>query len=235
MVADIPVEIVRKPIKHLHLGVYPPHGHVRVSVPLRVDDDAIRLAVITRLRWIRQQQAQFAQQARQDQRAMVSGESHYVEGQRYRLNVVEQHGPPHVRRLNNQYLELQVRPGHTRIQREAVLHQWYRQQLRSQIPALIAKWEPLIGVAVAAWGIKRMKTRWGTCNTAARRIWLNLELAKKPLPCLEYVVVHEMVHLLERHHNTRFQAHLDRLLPHWRFYRAILNQEPLANEQWAVS
>lgn len=129
-------------------------------------------------------------------------------------------------------MELRVRPGTSRAQREAVLQRWYRQRLREQIPQLIAKWEPEIGVTVAAWGIKKMKTRWGTCNIAAQRIWLNLELAKKPAACLEYILVHEMVHLLERHHNERYQQFMDRLMPQWRLHREELNRSPLAHEEW---
>jgi hypothetical protein len=163
---------------------------------------------------------------------MVTGESHYVQGRRYRLDVVEQNAPATVRLRNNTFLELRVRPGTDRQKREAVLAQWYRQQLRQQIPALIARWEPIIGVTVAEWGIKKMKTRWGTCNIQARRIWLNLELAKKPVACLEYILVHEMVHLLERQHNDQFRAYMDRFLPQWRLHRDTLNQFPLAYEEW---
>jgi hypothetical protein len=231
-VSGIEVEVIRKDIKNLHLGVYPPHGRVRVAAPLRIDDEAVRLAVISHLAWIRRQQAAFAGQARQSERAMVSGESHYVQGRRYRLDVIEQHGPPSVRLRNSSILELRVRPGADRDKREAVLHQWYREQLREQIPVLIAGWEPVLGVQVADWGIKRMKTRWGTCNIVARRIWINLELAKKPAACLEYIVVHEMLHLLERHHNDRFRAYLDRYLPQWQLYRDMLNEAPLAHEEW---
>jgi hypothetical protein len=231
-ISGVSVEVFRKDIKNLHLGVYPPHGRVRVAAPLRMDDDAIRLAVISRLGWIRRQQAQFAQQERQSAREMVTGESHYVQGRRYRLDVREHHAPPSVRIANTTTLELRVRPGTDRQKREAILSQWYRQQLRDQIPDLIARWEPIIGVEIAEWGIKKMKTRWGTCNIAARRIWLNLELAKKPVSCLEYIVVHEMVHLLERHHNDRFSAYMDRFLPQWRVARDMLNAAPLAAEDW---
>ena len=232
MVSGIEVEVVRKPIKNLHLGVYPPDGRVRVAVPLRIDDEAVRLAVIARLGWIRKQQQQFAGQDRQSQREMVSGESHYVQGRRYRLSIVEHNGPAEVRFPKNKTIELRVRPGTNAEQRELLLQRWYRQQLRAQIPVLIEKWEPALEVQVAAWGIRRMKTHWGTCNSVARRIWLNLELAKKPIVCLEYILLHEMVHLRERHHNERFQAWMDRLMPHWRLYRDELNRQPLAHEDW---
>lgn len=226
------MEVVRKDIKNLHLGVYPPKGRVRVAVPLRLDDEAVRLAVISRLGWVRRQQAGFEQQVRQSEREMITGESHYVQGRRYRLDVVEHDGPASIGLRNNTTLKLWVRPGTDRKRREAVLHRWYRQRLREQIPELIAKWEPVIGVNVADWGIKKMKTRWGTCNIAARRIWLNLELAKKPASCTEYILVHEMVHLREQHHNDRFRDYMDRFMPQWRLYRDELNRSPLSHEHW---
>jgi len=226
------VEIVRKNIKNLHLAVYPPEGRVRVAVPLRLDDDAVRLAVISRLGWIRKQQQQFEAQERQPQREMVSGESHYFLGRRYRLSVVEHNGSAGVCLPNNRTMELRVRPEMDRAQREAVLQRWYRRELRERIPPLIVKWEPKLEVTVGVWGIKRMKTRWGTCNIEDQRIWLNLELAKKPASCLEYVLVHEMVHLLERHHNERFKALLDEHMPQWQLHREELNRAPLAHEDW---
>ena len=164
----------------------------------------MRLAVISRLDWIRRQRAGFQAQERQSTREMISGESHFVEGRRYRLDVIEHDGAPAVHLRNNRILELRVRPGTKRDKREEILHSWYRMRLKEKIPALIAKWESVIGVSVSEWGVKKMKTRWGTCTIEARRIWINLELAKKSPQCLEYIVVHEMVHLIERHHNDRF-------------------------------
>jgi len=231
-IGGMSVDVVRKNIKNLHLAVYPPEGRVRVAAPLRLDDDAIRLAIISRLGWIRTQQRQFEAQERQSQREMITGESHYFQGKRYRLSIIQHDGPQRVSLPNNRTMELWVRPETTREQREAVLQRWYRQQLREQIPSLIAKWEPKVGVMVAAWGIKKMKTRWGTCNINAQRIWLNLELAKKPAACLEYILVHEMVHLLERHHNERFKQLMDSLIPQWRLQREALNRAPLAHEEW---
>ena len=231
-VQGLRVEVVRKPIKHLHLAVHPPDGRVRVSAPEYVSDETIRLAVINKLSWIRRQQQRFRAQPRQSRREMVSGESHYYQGRRYLLSVVEEKAPPRVRILNNRTLELKVRPGSDRAKREAVLYAWYRARLKEQIPPLIAKWEPIVGVEVADWGVKRMKTRWGSCNIEARRIWLNLELVKKPPLCLEYVLVHEMVHLLERHHNERFRTLMTQFMPNWRNHRDLLNAEPLAYEDW---
>ena len=231
-VRGIPVEVVRKDIKNLHLGVYPPNGRVRVAVPRRLDDDAVRLAVVSRLGWIRRQQATFERQDRQSRREFVSGESHYFAGRRYRLDVIRRDAPPSVRLRNNTWLELSVRLDASREARAGVLQGWYRSQLRSRIPGLVAKWAPRIGVQVGEVRIRRMKTRWGSCNQEARRIWLNLELAKKPESCLEYVLVHELVHLIERHHNERFHALMERHLPQWRLHRAELRRAPLAHEDW---
>lgn len=234
-VSGIPVEIVRKEIKNLHVGVYPPSGRVRVAAPLLLDDEAMRLAVISRLSrlgWIRRKRGEFERQVRQSQREFVTGESHYFEGRRYRLDVVERDAPPAVKLRNNTRLELGVRPNSDREAREAVLHRWYRCHLRNQLPPLIAKWEPKLGVNVEDVRIKKMKTLWGSCNIEAKRIWLNLELAKKPNSCLTYILVHEMVHLLERHHNDRFRELMDNFIPQWRAYRDELNRAPLAHKDW---
>lgn len=231
-VSGISVEVVRKEIKNFYIGVHPPNGHVRVSAPLHFDEDAIRMAIISRLAWIRRQQTTFEKQDRQSQREFVSGESHYFSGRRYRLDVVEQDAPPKVWLPNNTRITLGVRPGSDRNTREAVMHRWYREHLRAQLPPLLAKWEPKIGVTVNEVRIKKMKTLWGSCNIEAKRIWLNLELAKKPNVCLVYVLVHEMVHLLERHHNDRFRELMDNFLPQWRAYRDELNKAPLAHESW---
>ena len=232
-VSGIQVEVVRKGIKNLHLGVYPPVGRVRVAVPTRIDDEAVRLAVVSKLGWIRRQQARFTEQERQSQREMVSGESHYFQGRRYRLRVIEENAAPRIRLNAPSSLELYVRPGTDAIKRETVLNNWYRHELRSLLPDLVTKWEPVVGVRVAEWGIKKMKTKWGSCNASARRIWLNLELAKKPVHCLEYILVHEMMHLLERHHNERFKNLMDKFMPQWRLYRDELNHAPLAHEDWS--
>lgn len=231
-VSGIQVEVTRKPIKNLHLSVHPPQGRVRVSAPQRMDAEAVRLAVVSRLAWIRRHQRTFADQPRQSQREMVSGESHYFMGRRYRLRVLDHGGPNRISRKGNSELILHTRPGTDRDKREQVLNDWYRRHMKSLVPDLVAKWQPVVGVRVADWGIKKMKTRWGSCNIEERRVWLNLELAKKPPHCLEYVLVHEMVHLLERHHNERFKTLMGRFMPQWRMYRDELNQAPLAHEEW---
>lgn len=232
IVSGISVQVVRKPIKNLHLSVYPPDGRVRVAVPLQMTDDNIRLAVISRLSWIKKHQARFQAQPRQSEREMVTGESHYVFGKRYRLEVIERRGCHEVAIKNNSTLQLFVNSGTSTQNRGLVLNEWYRDQLKAQIPDLLNHWQSAIGKQAADWGIKKMKTRWGSCNIAQRRIWLNLELAKKPVECLEYVLVHELVHLLERHHNDRFHAYMDKYLPQWQRCRDILKREPLGIEDW---
>lgn len=231
-VSGIRVEVVRKDIKNLHLGVYPPHGRVRVAAPWVISDEAVRLAVIDKLGWIRRQQAKFAEQPRQSPREMVNGESHYFLGQRYRLRVHEQDAPARVAIRGVASLDLFVRPGASAEQREAVLLRWHREQIKALIPPLLEQWQAILGVQVADWGVRKMKTQWGSCNPASRRVWLNLELAKKPVQCLEYIVVHELVHPLGRHHDERFAGLLDTHLPQWRQYRKMLNQAPLGHEEW---
>ena len=232
-VSGIPVEIRRKAIRNLHVGVYPPDGKVRVAAPPHLDDEAVRLAIVSRLGWIRRQQQGFARQARESAREMVTGESHFVGGRRYRLNVVERPGNPRVRVVNNSTLELQVRPGTDRAARQKTLDRWYRREIKACIPELLAAWEPVVGVEISDCRIKRMKTRWGSCNIEAGRVWLNLELAKKSPRCLEYILVHEMVHLLERHHTERFRALMDQCMPDWRLRKDELNETPLAHEDWS--
>ncbi|MEO7320485.1 MAG: SprT family zinc-dependent metalloprotease [Nitrosospira sp.] len=228
----IPVEIVRKDIKNLHLGVYPPHGRVRVAAPLVVSDEAVRLAIIDKLGWIKRQKTRFAEQPRQSQREMVNGESHYFQGRRYRLRVYEQEGPGRLVLCGIASLDLFVRPEASAEQREAVLLNWYREQLKALIPPMLEKWQPMLGIEVANWGIKKMKTKWGSCNVKTRRIWLNLQLAKKSTQCLEYIIVHEMVHLLERRHNERFMELMDQAMPNWRSLREELNFSLLSHEKW---
>lgn len=230
-VQGLPVEIVRKDIKNLHVGVYPPSGRIRVAAPLRLNDEGVRLAVISRWAWIRRQRDHFTNQQRQSQREFVTGESHYFQGMRYRLNVIERDGPSFVHLSNNRTLQLFV-DRHSVLDREAVFQQWYRRSLQKQIPGLLEKWEKEVGVDVSEVRIRRMKTRWGSCNADARRVWLNLELAKKSPSCLEYILVHELVHLRERHHNELFRSLMDTVMPNWRLYRAELNRAPLAHESW---
>lgn len=226
-IGTIAFELQRKPVKHMRINVLPPEGQVQVIAPDSFTETAIRLAFIARIPWIKKQQKAFLQQARQSQRLYVSGECHYLWGRAYRLEVIEHSGAHQVRRGKNNYLQLWVRANTRPENRAKVLHDFYRQQLSQEIPKLLNKWLPRMRVELHEWRIKQMKTKWGSCNIAARRLWFNLELAKKTPACLEYVLVHELVHLLERSHNERFMAYMDQFLPDWRERRALLNRQPL--------
>lgn len=232
VVNNLVVDLVRKPIKNFHLGVYPPHGRVRAAAPLGMSDEAVRIAVISKLGWIRRHRERFQAQPRQSRREMVNGESHYFLGRRYRLKVIERPGASKVGIRNKAFIELYVKPGSGIGRREQVLLRWYREQLKAVIPPLLEKWQAALGVRVAEWRIKKMKTKWGSCSLAARRVWLNLELAKKPVHCLEYILVHELLHFLERRHNGHFRALMDQFIPQWRLYREELNRSPLSHDQW---
>ncbi|MGR9052422.1 MAG: M48 family metallopeptidase [Gammaproteobacteria bacterium] len=225
-------QLNRKAIKNLHISVLPPDGRVRVSAPEHMTDTAIRMAVISRIPWIKKQQQAFAGQPRQSDREMVGGECHYLWGKRHRLNVIERIGRHEVK-VSGGRLHLFVNPGTPAEHRMQVLAEYYRTRLKARIETLVADWPRRIGVEVADWRVKKMKTKWGSCNAGAKRIWLNLELAKKPPECLEYILVHELVHLLERTHNERFRAHMDKFMPDWRERRALLNRMPLACERWS--
>ncbi|MBN8610110.1 MAG: M48 family metallopeptidase [Deltaproteobacteria bacterium] len=232
VVGQLRVAVVRKSIRNLHLGVYPPDGRVRIAAPIGLSDAALRVAVIGRLRWIKRQQEGFERQARESPREMVSGESHYFLGRRFRLRVEEGPGPGGVSIRGRTRLLLRAPVGSPEKQRAHILRRWYRARLRELAAPLIAKWEKVLGVTITAWGIKRMKTKWGSCNAKARRIWLNLELARKPPECLEYVIVHELAHLLAPRHDERFHALMHRHLPGWQAARRLLNASPLASEEW---
>lgn len=230
-VSNIKIDVEKKDIKNLHLGVYPPNGRVRIAAPLKVDDESIRLFAISKLSWIRKQQRSFASQERETEREFISGESHYFNGRRYLLNIIHTEGKAMVV-LRHRHIDLYIKPGSSREKRASVIAKFYRNYLNEQIPSLIAKWEKKMKVRVDEYGIKQMKTKWGTCNIEAKRIWLNLELAKKPFSCLEYIVMHEMVHLLERHHNNIFIAYMDKFLPQWRALKNELNKSPVSHSDW---
>ncbi len=233
-VAGLRVAVVRKPIKNLHVGVYPPDGRVRVAAPMALSENAIRVAVIGRLPWIKRHRAAFEKQVRTSAPEMVSGESHYYRGRRYRLDVVEEPGPAMVT-VAGQRLRIQVRPGATREARARVLDDWYRERLRALLAPVITRWEQILGVDVRRWGIKRMKTKWGSCNPDSRSVWFNLDLVRKSAASLEYVVVHELLHLRVRVHDDRFRSLMDRHLPPWPRRRAELNAGPLPADTWGCS
>lgn len=232
VVAGIHVQIIRKDIKNLHLGVHPPEGRVRVAVPEHVTDERIRLAVIDKLAWIKKQQAEFMAQPRQSAREMVTGESHYFFGRSYRLEVIEKTGKHKVELAGASKIRLCVTENTSTERRLKLINEWYREQLKQLIPKLVEQWQTKIGVTANDWGVKKMKTKWGSCNIEEKRIWINLDLAKKPPECLEYIIVHELVHLLERNHNSRFIAFMDEFMPKWRLHRDTLNKSPLSHEEW---
>ena len=229
---DLSIDVVRKNIKNMHLSVYPPSGRVRIAAPLNIDDEAVRLFAISKLSWIKKNQRKFENQDRQSPRKFAERESHYFQGKRYLLRVIEHNAPSKVQLKTKTYIDLFVRPETSIEQRQIILNEWYRKELKKQIPLIIKKWEKIIQVVVNDWGVKQMKTKWGTCNIEEKRIWINLELAKKPSQCLEYIVVHEMIHLLERHHNDRFLYYMGKYMPQWKLYKEELNRMPVSHGEW---
>ena len=231
-VGGMSIDLVRKSIKNLHLAVYPPDGRVRVAAPWHVSDDAIRLAVATRVTWINRQRRNFAVQDRQAERQYISGETHYFLGRGYRLQVTGGGASYRVRLGGSNKLELFVRTGADRDAREQAIRRWHRRELRKRADKEAAKWAARLGIEPPVVGIKQMRTKWGTSNPSARRIWLNLELAQKPPRCIAYIVLHELVHFEHRKHGDAFVAKLDLLMPNWRGIKHELNHLPLASQPW---
>lgn len=228
---DIHIDVEQKDIKNIHLSVYPPDGRIKIAAPERISMDMLRVFAINKLKWIKEQQVNFRNQERETEREFIERESHYFQGKRYLLSVIEHDAKPKVI-LKHSELELYIRPNTLTPRRKEILDNWYREQLKQEIAKMLDKWEQKIGVKTNDFGVKIMKTKWGTCNIEAKRIWLNLELAKKPLECLEYIVVHELVHLLERNHNSKFVRYMDAFMPKWRFYRDELNSLPFRHVNW---
>lgn len=228
---NLTVDVELKNIKHVHLSVYPPTGRVRVAAPLRMSTDTIRVFVLSKLTWITQQQHKIQAQARETPRDYIERESHYLWGKRYLLSIVEMDSPPCVELKHNRII-LKIRPHTETFKREEIMESWYREQIKQAVPAIIARWEPLMGVTVERFFVQRMKTRWGSCTPSRGTIRINTELAKKPPQFLEYIVVHEMVHLLEPTHNSRFKQLMSRFMPHWQTLRAELNALPVRHEDW---
>jgi len=228
---DVAVDVVLKDIKNVHLSVHPPTGRVRISAPSRMSLDIIRVFAISKLHWIRQQQKRLREQERETLREYLDRESHYVWGRRYLLEVLVSEEPSGVL-LRHRRLILIVRPGTKRAARDALLARWYRDEVKGNVPELIAKWEPILGVQVQKFFVQQMKTKWGSCNPRARTIRLNTELAKKPKDCLDYIVLHEMVHLIEPAHGERFIALMDGFMPKWQFVRQKLNRLPVRHADW---
>jgi len=228
---NIKVDVVQKDIKNIHLSVYPPTGRVKISAPLRMELETIRMFAISKLGWIKKQQEKFRKQQRESERELITRESHYFLGKRYLLKVIEAEAVPLVN-IKHDKLILQVRAGTSTKQKQVILQEWYRQQMKELVPKYISIWEEKMKVKVQEFGIKKMKTKWGTCNREAKRIWLNLNLAKKPPECIEYIVVHEMVHLLERTHNAKFIAYMNKFLPQWKHIKEELNRLPVSHVEW---
>jgi predicted metal-dependent hydrolase len=229
---DITIDVELKAIKNVHLSVYPPAGRVRIAAPERMDIETIRVFAIAKLDWIKAQQAKLQAQERESPREYIERESHYLWGQRYLLKVSEAEAPPSIS-LTPNHLLLSVRPDTDAQRRQAIVEAWYREQLKAAVPPLIARWEPVLGVKVQRFFVQRMKTRWGSCTPGTGNIRINTELAKKPRECLEYIIVHEMTHLLEPTHNRRFISLMDRFMPRWQHYRDQLNALPVRHEAWA--
>lgn len=221
-ISGIKIEVIKKKIKNMHLSVLPPLGRVRISAPIGTNDETIKLFAIQKIGWIKKQIQKFESQPRQSEREYVSGESHYLWGRRYRLELKYTKKANKVETKGNK-LVLTVREASTQEQREKIMNEWYRAELKAKLPALIEKWEKIIGVKTNDFGVKNMRTRWGTCNVKDKRIWINLQLAKKPVACLEYIVVHELVHLLEKNHTPVFIEYMDKFLPGWRVTKDELN------------
>jgi predicted metal-dependent hydrolase len=230
-IGDVTIAVTRKDVKHVHLSVHPPDGRVTLVAPKNTRSEVARAYAVSRLGWIRNQQRRLRTQARETPRQFVGRESHFLWGRRYLLTIREVDTKPSVR-LSHRSMTLTVRPGSSRARREAVMHEWHKSLLHEAVPVLIRKWQQKLRVEVTGYFLQRMKTKWGSCNHRARTIRLNTELVKKPKDLLEYVIVHEMVHLLEQAHNDRFVALLDRHYPTWREARAELNELPLTAEVW---
>lgn len=228
---DVTIDVVMKDIKNIHLSVYPPVGKVRISAPQWMELDTIRVFAITKLSWIKNQQKKLQEQERETPREYLNRESHYVWGKRYLLNIVEHDTAPSIE-LKHSKMILQLRPYTSVEKKQEILDSWYRELLKDAAEPLITKWENLMGVKVEKLFLQRMKTKWGSCNHEAKNIRINTELAKKPPECLEYIVVHELVHLIEPTHNDRFIALMNQFMPKWRMYKDELNRLPVRHEEW---
>jgi predicted metal-dependent hydrolase len=228
---EIQVDVVLKSIRNIHLGVYPPNGRVRVAAPEGTNLERLRLFLVSKLDWIKKQRKKVLAQERETRRDYLDRESHFVWGRRYLLKVVEQEAPPTIDLKANQMV-LKVRPGTCRDRKAEVVEGWYRKLVKEAASELVAKWEPKLKVSLGHLYVRVMRTRWGTCNPSTSTIRLNTDLAKKPPECLEYIVVHELVHLLEPTHNARFVALMNRNMPDWRHRRQVLNSLPVRHEEW---
>lgn len=229
---NISIDFVRKNIKNIHLAVYPPTGRVRIAVPISVKDESVKLFVISKLGWIKKHQRKFESQERQPERKYISRETHYFLGKRYLLKVIISNEPIQVTLSGKFHIKLYVKIDTSESRKQEIMNDWYRKELKKIMSKIISKWEKIIGVEVSDYGVKKMKTKWGTCIIEKKRIWLNLELAKKPIQCIEYLIVHEMIHLLERKHNEFFVNHMNNFMPNWKAYKNELNRLPVSHSDW---
>lgn len=224
IIEEIEVELTKKNIKNINLSIQAPNGKVKISAPRNIADETIRQFIVSKIPWIRKQQQRFKDHEKLPEVEFVSGESFFYFGQPYILNVIYQKSNRYkVVPSDNKFINLYVQDGSSKEKREKIMKEWYREELKVAIPPIIEKWEGIMGLKVEAWGVKQMKTRWGTCNIRDKRIWINLELAKKSYQCLEYIIVHEMAHLIERGHGDRFKAIMNKYYPVWRIVKAELN------------
>ncbi len=228
---DLIIDVVLKDIKNVHLSVYPPYGRVRIAAPVRMNMDTIRIYAISKLGWIKKQQQKFLAQVRETPREYLFKEGHYFLGMRYLLKIIEHDAPAFVV-LKHHTLELYIRPNTDIPKRQIIMDEWYRQELKELVPPIIEKWEKLMKVSLNEFAVKKMKTKWGTCNREAGRMWLNLELAKKPVHCIEYIIVHELAHLLEHTHNDKFITIMNNFLPEWKHLKNELNSLPVSHSNW---
>ncbi len=230
-IGDITVDVVRKDIKNVHLSVHPPKGRVTIAAPTHMKLDTIRVFAIAKVTWIREQQKKLRKQDREAPREFLNRESHYVWGERYLMKAIEVDAVPSVELIHNRMV-FQTRPGWDKVKKQELLDVWYRGLIKDAVPVLLASWEKKIGVKANRFFVQRMKTKWGSCNPLAQSIRLNTDLAKKPRECLEYIVVHELVHILEPSHNDRFVGLMDRFMPKWQSHRQLLNSLPVRQESW---
>lgn len=233
-VGQYTIDVVKKDIKNLHLAVYPPNGRIRIAVPRQLDDETVRLHIVSKLSWIKKQIKIFEKAERLTNKDFITGESHYLEGRRYLLNVITDSKMNRIRIRQKTYIDLYLKPNTPHEYRQTMIQEWYRARLRVRAEPLIDEWQETLGVRINDWAIRKMKTKWGSCNFEAKRIWINLDLAQKPDDCLEYIIVHELMHMLEKNHNDRFKALMDKYLPDWRVRRDKLNNLPLTYEEWEI-
>jgi len=222
-ISNIEVEVIKKDIKNVHLSVNPPNGRVRIATPLFMIDEDIRLYLISKLPWIKVHQENFQKQERQSPREYVTGESIYYLGKRYIVKPIFHNKPPEIIFTNNKTIELHIKQETTAEKRQEIFSEWYRARLKEIAKPLVEKWQEKTGITINEWQIKKMKTKWGTCNIANKKVWLNLELAKKPVHCIEYIILHELLHITERHHNKQFMLLLEQNMPNWKNYKEELN------------